>query len=257
MKKTGQILKNTARKFKEVFWLLVFVACFIFFVSFTEKSNREILCKKVVINIENNGNTGFVRTENIRNLTFIFINGNAEDKRLNELDLSGLEQELQDNSFIDQAEVYTNINGTLFIDISGKKPLFRVAPVNQTGFYVDDRGRVMPLSSQYTAHVSVISGYINRENFNNGTNSAYFSLMKMIDDDEFLNPLIGQVNVDYKQNITLVPKTGVNIIDLGDEKNLASKLNKIRVFYDKILPTENWESHQKLIVKYKGQIILK
>lgn len=79
--------------------------------------------------------------------------GTAVDK----VDLSGLEQLVARNGFVDEVSAYVTYNGGLYIDISQREPLLRLL-TDGVNSYVTDRGYVFAAPRSSSLYVPVVSG---------------------------------------------------------------------------------------------------
>src|SRR5690606_27718863 len=76
--------------------------------------------------------------------------------RKDALDLSEIERRLDSNPMIRKAEVFITVDGVLGARIKQRKPIARV--VGESSFYLDETGKPMPLSREYTARVPLVTG---------------------------------------------------------------------------------------------------
>ena len=56
-------------------------------------------------------------------------------------------------------------------------------------------------------------------------------------------------------NITIVPRSGDYLVELGDTHNLTEKLHNMREFYDKVLRNVGWDKYSRISVRYDGQVV--
>ncbi len=115
----------------------------------------------------------------------------------------------------------------------------------------------MPISNSYAAKSLVFTGNIYENDFQKRTRSPLYQLAFFIDQDPFLKALIGQVHVDSRGEIFLIPKVGNIIIEYGNCNEVESKFKKLKILYMKILPTEGWNKYKKASLKFNNQIVLK
>ena len=69
------------------------------------------------------------------------------------LNLKGIEQHILSNNYIDSVDVSISVDGKLGIKIIEKNPVFRVL---NDKFYIDARGKKMPLSTKFSKSVPLI-----------------------------------------------------------------------------------------------------
>ena len=80
---------------------------------------------------------------------------------------------------IKQAQVFMSVDGSITAKIEQKKPIARVS--TNASYYIDEQGSYMPLSTNYTARVPLVTGAIEKNNLSN-----VFSVAQKVKEDEFL-----------------------------------------------------------------------
>ena len=81
--------------------------------------------------------------------------GKTERSAINEEEI---ESRLSDSKWIDEAEVYLNNEGILFVDISPKLALFHIINNRGVQYYVDKNGDSAPVSNIFIGKLLVCSG---------------------------------------------------------------------------------------------------
>jgi cell division protein FtsQ len=171
-----------------------------------------------------------------------------------------LEHEIKANPWIADAQLFSNRNGELKIDISQRCPLMRIINKNGVGFYVDENGEPMMLSSKFTAREIVITGMIDIKDFSysNPEKGKRFDLVKLVRyivSNSFWKAQITQINIKENEQIQLFPLHGNHVIEFGTTENFEEKLSKLKVFYLEGLNRIGWSKYKILNVKYKNQIV--
>lgn len=164
------------------------------------------------------------------------------------LDLNGLENALKSNTMIKTAEVYLAINGKVRADVIQRKPIARVSTNAQ--YYIDDEGKFMPLSSNYTAHVPLVTGYVEKNNLAN-----IYLLASKINDDEFLKTHVVEIHQRQDQSLSLKVRVFDFEIVLGDLKDLEKKINNLKAFYQKAKKDETLKTYSKVNLQFNNQVV--
>jgi cell division protein FtsQ len=76
-----------------------------------------------------------------------------------------------------------------------------------------------------------------------------------INKDPFWRAQIQQLFLDKTGNILMMPLVGDHIINLGDENNIAEKLEKLRIFNKKKEFLASWDKYDTININFKGQIV--
>ena len=76
---------------------------------------------------------------------------------MSELNLSGIEQAIRNNGFVDRASAYLTYNGELRIEVSQRRPLLRLR-VDGYDCYATEEGFVFPSPKMASVYVPVVTG---------------------------------------------------------------------------------------------------
>lgn len=230
-------------------------------LGFARKEQDSMLCRDVEIRVQPELEPAFTDWDDIAHL--ITGDGNVAamvGKPMFSFDAGELEHKLENDPYIENAEVFKDMDGSLAIEVQQRNPLFRIFRQGSNGFYVDDKGWKMPLSEKYTARVIVVRGYI-LEGYN-GNDSIKtkelldtYLLVKALNAKEFWRQQIEEIMVDDKGEFTLIPKVGDQRILLGSAENLDEKLYKLRLFYKHAMNRVGWSTYKVINLKYSGQVV--
>jgi len=238
-------------------WIISFGGLIVL-MSFIDTKKSEVLCKDVKIYIP--GNQYFIDREEVDNI--LQVNSRALiGRRMEDININGLENKLKANPFIEFAKVYTDMDGVINVEISQRQPILRVMNRFDQDFYVDQHGLKIPLSANFTARVIVANGYID-EAFANQVDSLHtrlaadlFKTADFIRKDSLWDAQIAQIYVNKEHEIELIPRVGNNRILLGNADSLDNKFHNLLVFYKKALPLVGWDAYKVINVKYANQVV--
>src|SRR5690554_6937774 len=135
----------------------------VFLYAFSSAKNMDRKVSQPIIHFKGDNNL-FLTHENVSKL-LIQNKESVKNKSKETLDLNDLEAALNSNQMVKSAQVYLSVNGQLTVDIEQKKPIARVR--TDASFYIDDEGSYMPLSSNYTARVPLVTGNIDKNDLSN------------------------------------------------------------------------------------------
>lgn len=235
---------------------LAAVAVFLIFSS--AKSNEIRRCEAVIINIKDDARQLLVKKTDVESWA---TQNNSEPlvgKTINEINLEGLERRVESSGMIKECEAYVDLKGNLILDVEVFKPVARI--LGGTTFpdrYMDESGRFFPISQNYTPTVMLVSGsYFNdRKGLESTKNQDLRNFINQITQDNFWNAQITRIDVSRNKEILMVPMLGNNLVEFGKPINVNTKLEKLMVYYKKILPQKQWSNFSKVSVKYDGQIV--
>lgn len=163
-----------------------------------------------------------------------------------------IEQALEKNNFIANAECYKTPSGNLCIRVEQRIPVLRVFGRGGENYYVDEKGCLMP-GGGHAAHLPVATGAVSRE----FATKELYELAMLLREDSFWNKQVQQINVTSEGEIELVPRVGNHLLFLGKPVSLREKLDRIRTFYGKALSTVGWNRYSRISVEFDNQVICK
>lgn len=274
-------------------WLTGLVFLFVLF-GFSNIKQKNLSFGGVNILIDRSNNNYFILENDIKSiLKNLGYTLNDSDK-VSLIDVRKIEDFLKDNPFVQEANVYTTINGVLKVELVQRKPILRIFNTKNESFYLDQFGKIMPLSFSYAARVLVANGAIdvdyytlyrisknqewNIDKFQESLLKAsskftnlsptqadsvqmlkqYIDLFKManfISQDEFWNAQVSQLFVNDEKEFELIPRVGNHEIIFGEAEKIPFKFDKLMVFYKEALPKTGWNEYSTINLKFKNQIV--
>ncbi len=229
-------------------------------ISFVEKKYNTKTCTAIDVTIDNEYNNYFINEKDV--IRTVTDDGQTKiiGMFLNELEIDKIEDNLRENHFVEDVEVYKELNGTLSVNIYQCRPVARLVSSQMPDRYISDKGAVLPVSRRYTARVLLIDGpFANKKDLTNlyetETGAKLMELLQFIENDEFWKAQIAQLFIDASGNVKMYQQVGRQVIDFGKPDMIEAKFKKIGIFYKEILPTKGWNSYTKVSVKFKNQIV--
>ena len=175
-----------------------------------------------------------------------------------DLDLTRIETLLEQDSRIENVEVFINKENTLKVEVEIRRPFMRVMANNGDKFYLDAKGvRVSTVKNQ-AIRVPVVTGDVDEYTGNWLNNKKHnlnevFTTAKALYKDDFLYALVEQIVIDENDMVTLIPKIGPKLF-IGDTKKLDQKLMNLKSAYKNILNREGWEGTESLNFSIPNQV---
>lgn len=164
------------------------------------------------------------------------------------LDLQLLESALNSNPMIKTAEVYVTVNGVLKAEIEQKQPVARVH--TNASYYIDEDGLYMPLSSNYSARVPLITGHVEKNNLKN-----VFTVASKVKNDAFLKTNVTEIHQSNAGIISLKLRQCEFIVQIGSVNLLDKKINNLKVFYKKHLKEKTLNTYSKVNLQFDNQVV--
>ena len=232
-------------------------------VSFIESEHRKITCKDLVVSIDYGEAEPLISPEELNKIVYTAFDS-LVGKRLSDINSVDIENHVNSIQFIESAEVYSTITGTMKIKVLQRNPILRVINANNQDYYIDRTGRLVPVKTGRSTRVLVASGHIPEKysdtlDVSGPVQSALlhdlYTLSNYIREDDFLRAQIEQIYVTREKEFEMVPKVGRHLILFGDRTDMESKFTKLKVFYEQGMKKAGWDKYSKINLKFKDQVV--
>ncbi len=214
--------------------------------AFSSSKNTVRIVESVNIEFVDN-KYPFLTEENVSKL-LIQKNGRVTGVRKEILDLNELEIALNENPIIKNAEVYMSVNGKLTARIEQKNPIARVN--TNASFYIDDGGSYMPLSSNYSARVPLVTGRIEKNKLDN-----VFKVARKVYDDQILSKYVTEIHQNDNKTISLKLRQNSFKVYLGEVNRLDKKFSNLKAFYQKALKDKTLNTYSIVNLQFDNQVV--
>lgn len=235
-------------------WVGLALAIFVFVQA--RQSSRT--CQKIIINIVQQEDNEFLKEEDIVRLATDNDKEPLIGAAMGDINTKTLEERIRNNVYVRSCQVSKNIQGTVRIIITQRRPIARWIKNDQQHFYVDSMGVMMPIMKNHTARVMAITQEIDKKvpNFQKDTfDIVLLRLLNTIDQDKLLRAQIAHIHINKYEKLTMVPQIGAQIIDFGSLVKFEEKIKKLRIFYKKIIPLKGWKAYKSVSLRYLNQIV--
>ncbi|MBP4140646.1 cell division protein FtsQ [Flavobacterium sp. I-SCBP12n] len=226
--------------------VLMFVLV-IFLFSFTSKRNENRKLSKTIITFVGD-NAPFIKQETVNKLLIENNSAVTSIQKVN-LDLNKLEKNLNSHQMIEKSDVFVSIDGVLKAVVKQKTPVARVFDSNGS-FYIDYEGDRMPLSSNFTARVPLVSGEINKNN-----NEDLAELFRVIFDDSFLKKNIIGIQIMPNGSLIMLNRNFNYQIDFGNLNNVERKFKNYKAFFQKAVLDSSLYKYKKIDLRFTEQVV--
>ncbi len=178
-----------------------------------------------------------------------------------QVDIKLLERQVEENPFVAEIDVFMSVTGILGAKVFQTQPIGRLISSSRPDQYIDVTGKLLPMNTDYTARVPLISfaEYPQWES-NLGENDLGKQLMDFlifINKDELWKAQIAQLAVSEENELTLWPQMTKQLILFGPADEIEEKFKKLKLFYKEVLPKKGWNTYSSINLKYKNQIVCK
>ncbi|WP_240475204.1 cell division protein FtsQ/DivIB [Neotamlana sedimentorum] len=224
--------------------LLLGLVTFLCAFASGRNAKRNIVKPKIKFLGENNL---FITSENVSKLLIQNYVG-LENVPKETLDLNVLENTLKSNAMIKSAEVYLAVNGTLKANVEQKTPIARVN--TNVSYYIDTDGEYMPLSSNFSARVPFVTGYVEKNNL-----KGVHTVAQKVMNDDFLKTHVFEIHQDQNHKLYLKLRQCDFMVKLGDINFIERKINNLKAFYKKSSKEKTLNQYSVVNLQFENQVI--
>lgn len=229
-------------------------------IGFVGKKQQEKVISNIDIRIDNDYDSYFIDEHDIMNLITAHGTHKLIGVPFNKLNLKEIENNIKYHKFIQNAEVYKDLQGNLIINAQQRTPIARVVQADGPDAYISDRGYILPVSEKFTARVMIVAGdytteLVKKDMFADSAAMKIFDLLQYIEKDDFWRAQIAQLDIDKQGEVMFFPQVGKQIIEFGKAEDIEVKFKKLKIFYEQILPQKGWNAYDRVNLKFNNQII--
>jgi cell division protein FtsQ len=218
-----------------------------FLVGFSHEKNRAIKVTEIGVVFEEGDNL-FMNYEMVNKL--LIQNGQTvKNQQKSVIDLHNLEANILSHPMVESASVYLTVDGLLKTKIKQRTPIARVITQNKS-YYIDTQAKTMPLSSNYSARVLLISGDISESD-----NEQIHLLVSKIMENEFLQKQIIAVEKTEENEFVLLMRVGEQRVEIGKIENLDSKFKNLNSFLNKTMRDKSLDNYASINLEYNNQVV--
>ena len=210
------------------------------------------------------GNANLVEADELLELLAASFTKPLDELTLSDIDVERVEEVLEAQAFVGDAEAYVDNDLVLNIAVDQRVPLLRIVADNGQNYYLDREGVRLPLSTNYTVRVPVVTGNVVPWSDDYATQPDHplqqlMELGRFLLEDEFLAALIEQIDITDTGELILAPKVGDQVIYVGryDKETTPERLRRLKVFYREGLPYEGWRKYRSFDLRYADQVVAK
>jgi cell division protein FtsQ len=243
---------------KLVLWGLIIILFFI--VSFFAIQKRNILrVHGLEFSIRDKKGNFFVNDKDIEN-EIKKIQPMYIGTRLKDVNLQQMEAMVNENEYIEKADIVAKPNGVLKIFVSQKNPIARVVNSGQS-YYISDQWQKVPLSSKFTKRVPLIIGNTKGILFPTTTEDSFrkkqvFTILNYAKENEFWNLAIDQIYIAPDNKIELILIFSEAIIQMGYiNEDFEKRLEKVKNFFKIAVKNVDITPYKILNFQYEQQVI--
>ena len=148
------------RRYSNILKVLLLVAVVVVIVV-ANVSHRNTAIKDLAVTVDYLGNDTLVTAEQLRGQV-LYKYRDITSQPVSEVDLDGIRDLVGANPYVDEATVSVTVSAEVMINVTQRSPLVRVF-TKKRQFYLDNKGRYMPISSVKNQCVIIANGAIDKD----------------------------------------------------------------------------------------------
>ena len=238
------------------FWLVIAAGIMVLLVA-AMNTQRLKTCKGYSITIRGESQNLFLDKKDIA--AILIAQGGIRGQVLKGFDLRGLENQLKNNVWVKDAELFFDNNQVLQIRIEERSPIARLITLGGNSFYIDSSGERLPLSDKFSARLPVFTSFPSEKDNVNKTDSALtrhiILISEYLNKDPFWMAQIAQVDIQPDRTFEMIPVVGSHTIVFGDGNDYEKKFRRLLLFYQQVLSKTGLDVYDRLNVTYDRQVI--
>lgn len=245
------------KKVAKILTWLGIAAWFVLMMAFVSDESEEVVCNRIDVVLQDTVNNRFVTKADV--LSIIESSGlETRGYPLSQINTRDMEQLLEKNSYIRNAEVSKDVSGRLEVNVEQRVALVRILPGGSRGYYLDKEGQMLPLSEHFTPLIMLATGHLPlsmKENQPGTRLSEIYEFCKHLSDNQFWSDQVVQIYVNGMGEYELIPRVGAHHILLGSMDQWEAKLKNLELLYEQGLSRYGWNTYQTINLKYTNQVI--
>lgn len=237
-------------------WLtLTVVGIVLLIAGVQKKDNKECLDVKVEVSGEND----HIFLDEREVLKIVNAHGDLVGQPIEEINLQLLEKRLEQDRWINNAELFFDNKQALQVIVEEKEPVARIFTTSGSSYYIDSAGRRLPLSDKVSIRVPMFTNFPGEGRRLGKKDSILMQsvkeLAKFIEADSFWNAQVSQIDITPDRTFEMVPTIGSHTVALGKGVDIEKKFDRLMSFYKQVWTKVGLERYSKIDVQYEGQVI--
>jgi cell division protein FtsQ len=246
------------RPIRVVGWTLLCIGTLSLFVAAMNTASTG-LCAGVRISYASGGKGTYVRQNDALRWLGFTTASSLQGKPLNELDLRAMEQRLEKEPWVGDAEIYIDRNRVMHVQIREREPVARIFTTEGLSFFIDSSTGMIPINPSHTPRVTVFTGLpVNGKAWARRDSlliSEVRDVARSVGSDSIMSAQVEQVDLDPVKGFVLIPKMGEHVIVIGDSRDLPDKFRRLKIFYQQVLSKTGWSMYKELDLRFRGQVV--
>ena len=219
-------------------------------ILWAQAREGNMLCQRLTVEIMNSDSTQFVTERGVQ--TALAESGiKVLGRPMRQIDASHIEHVLGQSDYLENVECVKAKDGEIIIRATQLVPVLRVFDADNVSYYVNAAGKRMNATSTFHSDVPVVQGHFT---------DAYpatrlLPLVRYVENDSLLRSLVSMYTMRDSNNIFITTNIVGHVVNMGPVKDYANKLEKLKLFYQQVMPAKGWDTYDTISVKWSHQVV--
>lgn len=204
----------------------------------------------------------FVEEKDIVKLVSTATGGQIKNEPLSGFNLRQLEDFLENNVWIMDAELWFDNKDVLHISVTEREPAARIFTTEGNSFYIDKTGKRMPLSDKLSVRVPVFTNFPGKKSLSSKDSlllNDVRDIARYISNNHFWKSQVAQIDILQScghncWQFEMIPVVGDHLVKLGNGSDIERKFKRLFTFYQQVLSKTGFDTYSIIDVQYAGQV---
>jgi cell division protein FtsQ len=242
-----------------VFWAAIGSGVLVLLVSAVNAEKLET-CKSIEFTYEGDSSYQMVTSEEVIQAVWpSHASERPEGKRVTSFDLFKIEQQIEKNPWIKDADVFFDHHSVMHINVRQRKPLARLFTPEGSSVFLDANYKTMPVKTSDVLELPVFTNFSIKDSKltteDSATMDRIISLSGYVSSDEFWMAQVEAVNIQYDGSFELSMQLGDESVNLGKRSDWDKLFPKLKRAYEKFALDHSWGKYDRIDLQYKNQVV--
>ncbi|MFN5479745.1 MAG: cell division protein FtsQ/DivIB [Chitinophagaceae bacterium] len=255
-----KIRKQTILKIMNViFWILIGSGVTFLLVSAVKKEMAST-CKGIIVQFNDRATYRMLDQQEVLNTVWpLGAHTYPIGKSTASVDMRSLEEQLERNPWVRQADFYFDHNAMLHVSIQQRKPVARVFTHQGNSFFLDDQYMLLPVKLGSRISLPVFTNfYVDPAKATQADSmllARVVSLSRFIQSDSLWMAQIEEVAIRSDRSLEATVQMGDQVVQLGYRRDWEKMFGKLQTLYRHIGQEGHWSKYATIDLQYKDQIV--